>query len=131
MRGVRHASPGRATDCAEPLCTPLPVAGRFCAYAWSISQYYKQYHMRTMGMDGIFLHDPTAFVASIMPELFTWTEGSVRVAVEGCARGKTLLDTGSKNWVCENSWQTRPKCKVALEVDVAGVLAQVLARLSR
>ena len=39
------------------------AGGRFCSYAWSISQYYKAYHVRTMGMDGIFLHDPTALVA--------------------------------------------------------------------
>lgn len=107
------------------------AGGRFCEYAWSICQFYKSYHQRSMSMDGIFLHDPTAFIAVIRPDLFTWTEGSIRVAVEGCARGKTLLDSGSKKWVCENSWMERPKCRVALELDAPGVLAQILERLRR
>jgi uridine nucleosidase len=106
--------------------------GRFCEYSWSICQFYKSYHLRAMGMDGIYLHDPTAFIAVIAPELFQWSTGSIRVAVEGVARGKTLLDNGSKNWVCENSWMApRPKCRVALELDAPAVLAQILRRLAQ
>ena len=52
--------------------------------------------MRSVGLDGIFLHDPTALVAVLAPQLFGWHDGAVRVACDGLARGKTLLDTGAK-----------------------------------
>lgn len=70
--------------------------GRFAEYVWSISQFYKAYHMTSNRLDGIFLHDPTAFVAVFRPELFSWTPASVCVALEGCARARTILDLGTK-----------------------------------
>ena len=104
-----------------------------------------------MGLDGIYLHDPTALVAVLAPQLFGWNDGAVRVSCEGIARGKTLMDTGAKkcapsgrtrciacsdaaplrSWVGENDWKGRPKCSVALSVDAPGVLALVMQLLSR
>lgn len=69
-----------------------------------------------MGLDGIYLHDPTCVMAAIRPDLFNWVEGSVRVATEGIARGRTLMDDGSKSWVSDNSWTGRPKMKCASEI---------------
>ena len=54
------------------------VAGRFGEYVWRITQFYKAFHQRTVGMDGIYLHDPTALVAAFKPELFTWQDGKAR-----------------------------------------------------
>lgn len=105
--------------------------GRFGEYVWSICQFYKSYHQRVMGLDGIYLHDPTALVACLRPELFTWTEGAVRVSCEeGLARGKTFLDTGAKQWALQNAWSGRPKCRVALQLDAPAVLADCMQRLS-
>ena len=103
-----------------------------------------------MGLDGIYLHDPTALVAVLAPQLFSWHDGAVRVSCEGVARGKTLMDTGAKqcapsgrshaacsdaapscSWVGENDWLGRPKCSVALSLDAPGVLALVTQLLSR
>ena len=61
--------------------------------------------MRSVGLDGIFLHDPTALVAVLAPQLFGWQDGAVRVACDGLARGKTLLDTGAKK--CARRTRTR------------------------
>ena len=61
--------------------------------------------MRSVGLDGIFLHDPTALVAVLAPQLFGWHDGAVRVACDGLARGKTLLDTGAKK--CAPGTRTR------------------------
>jgi uridine nucleosidase len=105
--------------------------GRFGSYCWSICQFYKAYHQRVMGLDGIYLHDPTAYVAAVEPELFTWTDGAVKVATDpGCARGKTLLDTRAKKWALANDWTTRPGCRVALDLDASAVLERIMARLS-
>lgn len=35
------------------------AGGRFGAYAWAIAQFYKAYHKHSVGLDGIYLHDPT------------------------------------------------------------------------
>ena len=104
-------------------------------------------------MDGIFLHDPTTMVAAFRPELFTWKEGAVRVAVDGLAKGKTLLDDGSKRWGAPHEWTGRPKIwrappppplrpairsaastrrrRVAMELDAPEVLREIMERLSR
>jgi inosine-uridine nucleoside N-ribohydrolase len=71
-------------------------AGKYGAYCWSICQFYKAYHARTVGLDGIFLHDPTALAAVLAPQAFGWTDGAVRVACDGLSRGKTLMDAGTK-----------------------------------
>jgi len=44
------------------------AGGRFCEYAWSICQFYKSYHQRSMGMNGIFLHmrDVPVFAGYLM-----------------------------------------------------------------
>jgi uridine nucleosidase len=79
--------------------------GRFSAYAWSICQFYKAYHARSVGLDGIYLHDPTALVAVLAPHLFGWTDGAVRVATEGVARGRTMMDVGTKKCVRVFPWR--------------------------
>lgn len=105
----------RPPNPSPPRALRPPAAGRFGEYVWSITQFYKAYHVRSVGLDGIYLHDPTCVMAAIRPELFRWVEGSVRVATEGIARGRTLMDDGSKNWVSENAWTGRPKIKCAAE----------------
>ena len=131
--------------------------GRFAAYAWSICQFYKAYHMHSVGLDGIYLHDPTALVAVLQPQLFGWTDGAVRVATDGVARGKTLMDVGTKkcahthgddalpsvhpcsdipaqtrhSWAGNNDWVGRSKCRVALTLQAEAVLDVVTTLLSR
>ena len=57
--------------------------------------------------------------------------GQVRVAVEGVARGKTLLDDGSKAWGSDNPWTGRPVVRVALGLQAEPVLQEITARLSK
>jgi uridine nucleosidase len=134
-------------------CPGVPGAGRFSAYCWSICQFYKAYHTRSVGLDGIFLHDPTALVAVLQPQLFGWQDGGVRVACEGVARGRTMMDAGTKkcapsvhvcalsvlkadahavrSWVSANDWTGRPKVSVALSLDAPAVLQVVTDLLSK
>lgn len=81
-------------------------------------------------MEGIFAHDPAAFVAVVRPELFTWREGQVRVISEGFAKGKTLQDPGRKRWNTPNAWTDRPKVKVAIAADVEAVVETMLERMT-
>ena len=76
------------------------------------------------GKDAIYVHDPTAMAAVLAPQLFTWTEGQLRVVSSGFAAGHTILDQGLKQWNGPNAWTERPQVKVAL-----GVQAEAVARL--
>lgn len=67
-------------------------------------------------MEGMYLHDPTAFAAVIAPEHFTWKTGAVRVVTEGLACGATIMDVGVKTWNRPNGWMGRPAVKVATGV---------------
>lgn len=74
--------------------------GKYGTFLSDITQFYLQYHNSFYGADKIYVHDPTALVACIRKELYSWKQGSIVVATEGALRGKTLMDgalsTGSK-----------------------------------
>ena len=42
-------------------------------------------------VDGAYLHDPSAALAAIAPDLFGWKEAPVRVVRDGFARGHSLM----------------------------------------
>lgn len=65
--------------------------GVFGPYVWKIAQFYKAFHLRTVGLDGIYLHDPTALLAAFRPELFTWTDGKART---DCAADPPVFRSG-------------------------------------
>ena len=94
-------------------------------FLYDISQFYMEFHKQTVGMDGIFMHDPAAMLLVFRKDLFTMTRGRVRVATEdGLCRGQTVMDQGKKQWSFENAWTAgdRPEIVVALDVDVPGVM---------
>ena len=84
-----------------------------------------------MGIDAVYLHDPTAFAAVILPELFTWRKARLRVLTDGIAVGMTVADVGEKNWNAPNAWSDRPYIHVALNVDSEGVRPAILERMLR
>mmetsp|Transcript_16998 Transcript_16998/g.55606 ORF Transcript_16998/g.55606 Transcript_16998/m.55606 type:complete len:338 (+) Transcript_16998:43-1056(+) len=105
---------------------------RFGKYTESICEFYRAYHVKSYGLDGVYLHDPAAMVMVFREELFEFKSGAVRVEVaEGVMRGKTLLDEGEKKWVGSNPWMDRPKVRVALRCDTERVTEEIFARLAR
>ena len=74
-----------------------------------------------MGLEAVFLHDPSTLLAVFMPELFTWRPGAVRVLTEGIATGQTIQDTGFKNWNAPHAWDGRPRVQVATAVQTEEV----------
>ena len=95
-------------------------------FLYDISQFYMAFHKSTVGVEGIFMHDPAAMLLAFRPDLFTLRRGPVRVATdEGVCRGQTILDEGKKQWTFQNPWTAgeRPAVTVALDVDVAKVMA--------
>uniref|UniRef100_A0A7S0YHA1 Inosine/uridine-preferring nucleoside hydrolase domain-containing protein n=1 Tax=Polytomella parva TaxID=51329 RepID=A0A7S0YHA1_9CHLO len=107
--------------------------GKYGRFVHAIAQFYLNYHRRSYNMNAIYLHDPTALVALIRPELFGWRRGAVRVVCDGVARGHTILDANLKTWHGPNGWteKDRPKIQVALEVKHQDVVDCIFALLSK
>ncbi|KAE8661018.1 putative uridine nucleosidase 2 [Hibiscus syriacus] len=70
--------------------------GTFALYLCKILGVYFNYHNEAYSTKGVYLHDPTAMLASINPSLLTYTEGSVRVQRNGIT-GLTLLYNKQKS----------------------------------
>ncbi|KAI7725709.1 hypothetical protein M8C21_018154 [Ambrosia artemisiifolia] len=73
--------------------------GRHARFLWDSIKFYRDWHVKSDGVYGIFLHDPVSFVALIRPDLFTFKNGVVRVETQGLCVGHTLMDQGLKRYV--------------------------------
>eukprot|EP00803_Ostreobium_quekettii_P001600 evm.model.scf_936.2 EVM.evm.TU.scf_936.2 scf_936:35752-38412(-) len=104
------------------------TSGRFLH---SISRFYQDFYRKHHGINGVCLHDPTAFVAVIAPDLFKWAEGCVRVSTDGITRGMTVMDAGLCNWAEANAWSGRPRVQVALGVDETQVVQLIKGRMCK
>ncbi|THG19344.1 hypothetical protein TEA_028597 [Camellia sinensis var. sinensis] len=70
--------------------------GRHAQLLSTMCKCYRDWHVESLGVYGIFLHDPVSFVALVRPDLFTYKKGVVRVGTEGIYMGHTLLDHEQK-----------------------------------
>ncbi len=92
-------------------------------FAGEITRLYAAFYQRSLGLDGILLHDPTAVAYLLRPELFRVAELYLEVDCCGpLTLGKTIADLA------------RPvgrghRTGVALEVDAEAVGKLVLERL--
>ncbi|KAI7997747.1 Uridine nucleosidase 1 [Camellia lanceoleosa] len=66
--------------------------GRHAQLLSAMCKCYRDWHVGSLGVYGIFLHDPVSFVALVRPDLFTYKKGVVRVGRERIYMGHTLLD---------------------------------------
>lgn len=106
----------------EDLSTLSCSNGRYAQFISSMCQFYRDWHVKSDGVYGIFLHDPVSFAALVRPDLFTFKNGVVRVETQGICTGYTLMDQGLKKWNSSNPWSGYSPVSVAWTVDVEGVL---------
>lgn len=71
----------------DELARRNPVAGGFIR---DFSNFYLEFHRATGVTDGFYIHDPSAVMFVIRPELFTTKKAAIRVATEGLAAGQTI-----------------------------------------
>ena len=64
-----------------------PVAGGFIR---DFSTFYLDFHRKAGVTGGFFVHDPSAVMFVIKPELFTTKKAAIRVVREGLAAGQTI-----------------------------------------
>ena len=98
-------------------------------FLFNASQFYMNYHIKSMNYRGVLQHDSVCVMTVIRPELFEWTRARVRVATESFARGMVIMDKeGEKNWSFENAWTERPLMNVALTADFAAIEKALMER---
>ncbi|CAO2839364.1 unnamed protein product [Amaranthus hypochondriacus] len=95
--------------------------GRHTQVLTDMCKFYRDWHVKSDGVHGVFLHDPVSFVALVRPDLFTYKKGVVRVETQGICVGHTLMDQGLKKWNSENPWTGYSPISVAWTVNVEEV----------
>lgn len=105
--------------------------GKHAKFLCDMCKFYRDWHVTSDGVYGIFLHDPVSFVALVRPELFTFKKGVVRVETQGICVGHTLLDQGLKKWNTSNPWTDYSPVSVAWTVDVDEVLNYIKKTLMK
>lgn len=123
---VTHRVNLRGADIDRLTATPSP-AGRHLARALPL---YRSFFERTNGLDGIYVHDPTAVACLLDPAAFAVSRWPVRVETQGISRGKTWPSLGDTDDATPAPWQDRPAVGVCVDVDAARVVDLLLARLS-
>jgi len=89
-----------------------------------ITPFYLGAYQRLVGIDGFYVHDPTAVAAAIRPDLFDTREVYVDVVTESeRALGQTIADF-------RNQWQLAPNVRVCLDVRAKGILDLYLDRVA-
>ncbi|CZF83274.1 Pyrimidine-specific ribonucleoside hydrolase RihB [Grimontia celer] len=107
-----------STDYIDTLRDTCGEVGEFM---WDISRFYLDFYKTRMGVDGCFVHDPSAIAYVIDPDLFEVRKGPIRVVCEGPAEGLTLQkykDTGHKT----DEWANYPPQNVAVSVNDQALL---------
>lgn len=99
--------------------------GKHAQFLCDMTKFYRDWHVKSDGVHGVFLHDPVCFAALLRPDLFTFRKGVVRVETQGICVGHTLMDQGLKKWNSSNPWSGYSPVSVAWTVDVPKVLAYI------
>ncbi|MEM7341251.1 MAG: nucleoside hydrolase [Actinomycetota bacterium] len=90
---------------------------------------YQRFFEVTNGLDGIYVHDPTAVAYLIAPDAFTTERWPLRVETESFSRGKTWPNLNNTDEAVLPAWNGRPLVQVCTGVDANQVLALVESRL--
>ncbi|WP_373946709.1 nucleoside hydrolase [Paracoccus marcusii] len=88
-----------------------------------LSQGYVGFY-QTAGYDGMLVHDCTAAVYLTDPDLFTLTQGEVRVLSEGIALGLTLMNPADRQGPL-GAWEGRPRQSATLDGQPDAILARI------
>ncbi|HEY7597982.1 MAG TPA: nucleoside hydrolase [Actinophytocola sp.] len=123
---VTHRVSLRGADVDRLMSAPTEP-GRLLARALPL---YRSFLERTNGLDGIYLHDPTALACLLDPAAFAVSRWPVRVETQGISRGKTWPSLGDTDDATPAPWQGRPEIGVCVDVDASRVVGLLLDRLS-
>ena len=123
---VTHKVNLRGADIDRITAAPTP-AGRHLTRALP---RYRAFFEHTNGLDGMYVHDPSAVAYLVDPTMFTVSEWPLRVETQGFGRGKTWPSLGDTDDSTPAAWQGRPTVSVCVDVDATRVVDLMLARLA-
>lgn len=94
-----------------------------------LTQSYLDFHER-FGIEGCYVHDSSALMYLVHPELFEVQAGPVRVACDGVAMGQTIQSDGETPYP-PNPWDDRPIQTVAMDVNAEDARRLMIETLSK
>jgi purine nucleosidase len=106
-----------ATDYLRELAEEAGDVGQFI---WDISRYYENFYLKK-GLSGISVHDASAAVYVVAPELFETRSGPIRVVCEGLAKGQTIQRPDAVGFA-PSAWDNRPSHVVCTQVNASALL---------
>jgi len=89
-------------------------AGEVGRFIWDITRFYENFYLKK-GLAGISVHDASAAIYLVAPDLFETRSGPVRVVCEGLAFGQTIQRPAGIGFP-PNDWDGRPSHAVCIEV---------------
>ena len=91
---------------------------RYGRFIWRITRFYMDFHKNVNHVEGgFYVHDPSAIMFLIDPDLFTIRKGPVRVVTDGIAVGETIMPAYDYQLELP-PWRGRPAVTTATDVDV-------------
>lgn len=94
-----------------------------------LSQYYIDFYKSRVGIAGMAVHDSTACVYLVRPDLFTLRSGAVRVVCGGIADGATIQAPDHGRKFTGSPWDGQPSQWVCTDVRSEEVLEVIRAAL--
>ncbi|WOT04361.1 nucleoside hydrolase [Shewanella youngdeokensis] len=85
-------------------------------FIWDVSRFYLKFYKEKVGLDACHVHDPSAIAYVIKPELFTLSEGPVRVVTQGPAEGMTIQKFDGRQYF-HDEWQMHTPQRVGVAVN--------------
>lgn len=98
------------------------AAGEDGRFVRAISAFYEDFHKRSAGLDGFYVHDSSAVAYALHPDMFTTERGPVRVVSGGIAHGQTIIRPDGQNFP-PGPWDNRPSQAICAGVDSERLLA--------
>lgn len=100
-----------------------PLARHIC----KITPLYQNFVESSSNMRGYYIHDPSAIVYLIEPDVFETQQWPLRVETLGISAGKTWPATNEHR--VHRDWANRPKVNVCTRVDAGRTIGLILERL--
>ena len=114
---------------AEYLDVMVKSGDRSVKLLSDLSQYYIEFYKSRVGIAGMAVHDSTACVYLVRPDLFTLRGGAVRVVCGGIADGATIQAPDQGRKFTGSPWDGQPSQWVCTDVRSEEVLEAIRAAL--
>jgi inosine-uridine nucleoside N-ribohydrolase len=103
------------------------------AYVASTFPFYRDFFVKANKIEGIYVHDSSAIVYCLKPDLFETVQCPVRVETTACiSKGKTwpsLGDSDHEEGDALVPWKNRPKINICVAVNSSEVIDFITQRL--